>query len=621
MIYYVSCETIRRGIGTKAEPFKTIGQAAEIARAGDSIVIGKGVYREWVDPRYGGLSAENRITYTAEPGETPVISGAEEVTEWEPAGDGLWKKEICNTFFGEYNPFSDAISGDWYDGFGKTHHTGEVYINGKAMYEAASVGDLRGGVPEGNTCRWYAAVSDEKTVIWANFNGENPNECCTEINVRPCCFLPKNEGVNYITVSGLWLRQCASQWAPPTAFQQGALGVNWSKGWIIENCIISNSKCSGISIGKRRDAFDNSWSMDSRKGGAQTYTESVFSNLRRGWSKDSVGSHIIRNNEIYDCGQTGIVGCMGGIFSVIEGNHIHDINNRGEFGGAEMAGIKLHAAIDTHISNNCIHDCHIGLWLDWQAQGARVSGNAFFANIEEDLFIEVCHGPCVADNNLLLSEVGLSNMSQGSAFVHNLIAGKIILRREVNRFTLYHLPHDTYVGGVMLIYGGDDRVANNIFINKYGADCESGSCVYNGYRDINSSGFLQKCDQPMFYKEDTLPVDIHDNLYFNHACKYESEHNAVEITDTGIQLSISKKAGVYYLSTDLFDVGWGKKAALITSDTLGHSFESGARYENPDSTPLIVDEDFSGNARSAELTHIGPFEEKFTALRLNHTAK
>ena len=49
--------------------------------------------------------------------------------------------------------------------------------------------------------------------------------------------------------------------------------------------------------------------------------------------------HIIRRCNIHDCGQTGIVGHLGGVFSIIEDNHIHHINNMMELGGAEIAGM------------------------------------------------------------------------------------------------------------------------------------------------------------------------------------------------------------------------------------------------------------------------------------------
>ena len=41
--------------------------------------------------------------------------------------------------------------------------------------------------------------------------------------------LPK-EGVGYITLSGFTVKQAATQWAPPTAYQEGMVGPHWSKG-------------------------------------------------------------------------------------------------------------------------------------------------------------------------------------------------------------------------------------------------------------------------------------------------------------------------------------------------------------------------------------------------------
>lgn len=41
MFYYVSQNNTHNGSGTKSDPFKTIGQAADLAMPGDTIVIGK----------------------------------------------------------------------------------------------------------------------------------------------------------------------------------------------------------------------------------------------------------------------------------------------------------------------------------------------------------------------------------------------------------------------------------------------------------------------------------------------------------------------------------------------------------------------------------------------------
>jgi hypothetical protein len=69
-----------RAEGSDAHPFRTIGRAASLAQPGDTVVVHAGVYREWVRPRYAGLSDRRRITYTAAAGEHVVIKGSEVVT-------------------------------------------------------------------------------------------------------------------------------------------------------------------------------------------------------------------------------------------------------------------------------------------------------------------------------------------------------------------------------------------------------------------------------------------------------------------------------------------------------------------------------------------------------------
>lgn len=326
---------------------------------------------------------------------------------------------------------------------------------------------------------WFVEVDEDHTTIYANFHGANPNEEYVEINVRRSCFYPDEIGIDYITVKGFEMAHAASPWAPPTADQPGLIGTNWSKGWIIEDNIIHDAKCSAISIGKEASTGNNYRSIRKDKPGYQYQLESVFTAERSGWSKETIGSHIIRYNTIYDCGQNGIVGHLGCIFSEIHHNHIYNIAIKREFWGHEIAGIKLHAPIDTHIHHNRIHDCTLGMWLDWQIQGTRISKNIFYHN-HRDLFVEVSHGPCIVDNNILASKHALENVSQGGAFINNLIAGNMVHRKVLNRSTPYHLPHSTKVAGFSLIYGGDDRFFNNIFIGEESSN-GVGTYHFNNY--------------------------------------------------------------------------------------------------------------------------------------------
>jgi alpha-L-arabinofuranosidase len=328
------------------------------------------------------------------------------------------------------NPYRQLIRGGWFDPKDREHHTGAVYLNGHWLDEADGI-DKMFDPPEASPL-WFGHVDRRNTTIFAHFRGVNPNEQTVEINVRWAVFYPEKPHCNYITVRGFTMQQAATQWAPPRTEQVGLIGTHWSKGWIIEDNVISHSRCTGITLGKHGDEWDNNSKVS-------IFIEYARRAHARGWNRDTIGSHVVRNNTISHCEQSGIVGSLGAVFSEITGNTIHDIHVRRLFTGHEMAGIKLHAGIDVEISGNRIYRADRGIWLDWMTQGTRVTGNLLHDNgPREDLFIEVSHGPYLIDNNLFLSDRSLADWSQGGAYVHNLFAGSIT-RRPDKRVTPYHL--------------------------------------------------------------------------------------------------------------------------------------------------------------------------------------
>jgi len=354
--YHVSMSGDDANDGSAAKPLRTISAAAKRAEPGDMITVHEGVYRECISPPRGGESDAKRIVYQAAPGEAVEIKGSEIVTDWEQVEGDTWKVAIPNTFFGDYNPYQDLIRGDWFNPKDRQHHTGAVYLNGNWLTEAVNLDDVM--KPAGDTPLWFGEVDGDTTTIWAQFKGVNPNEEFVEINVRRAVFYPESPRVNYITVRGFIMRHAATQWAPPTAEQIGLIGTHWSKGWIIENNVVSHSKCVGIALGKYGDEWDNTSANT-----AEGYVLTIERALENGWSRENIGHHIVRNNTISHCEQAGIVGSLGAVFSVIAGNTIHDIHVQRLFTGAEMAGIKIHGAIDTEISHNRIYRTILGLSL------------------------------------------------------------------------------------------------------------------------------------------------------------------------------------------------------------------------------------------------------------------
>lgn len=673
MTYYVDIKAAAGGDGSKEKPFACIQSAADVAVAGDEVIVAPGVYREYVHPKHAGEEGKP-IVYRSEKPLAAHITGAESVKDWQKVEGDVYVTRVSNKIFGGYNPYTTLVEGDWFIKF-FIAHTGDVYLNGKSMYEVQKLEDVKNPkiyVPSWDQPwtkhTWYAEQDEkaDETVIYANFQGKDPNAEDVEISVRRNCFYPDKEGVGFITLSGFTVSKAATQWAPPTAYQEGMIGPHWSKGWIIEDCEVFESKCSGISLGKYcQPNNDNKWLKEKFKDGTQTERDCICQAQAEGWTKERIGSHTVRRCNIHDCGQTGIVGHLGGVFSVIEDNHIHHINNKQNLAGAEIGGIKMHAAIDCIYRRNHIHHCTRGLWLDWQAQGTRVTQNFFHDNClpeeynqnkesmvgcAEDVFIEVSHGPTLLDNNIFLSDRAVKLCTQGVAFVHNIVAGGLVaVGRGVNngapnrpcpRFTPYHQIHRTEVAGFMTILHGDCKFYNNVFIQKEmrpamkkgwkestrnkndwdDGNIKAGTWPYEKYPDYESwvhefDGYcgMGSVNTDRYYNP--LPVWAEGNAYFNGAVPMSREKDAVVDKKSKVFINWKDEGGKVSISTNLFDYLPETGARLIRTDDLHPAFEPEEKYENPDGTPITFDTDLCGTKRDTVFP-AGPFAKPVKDIQL-----
>ena len=585
--YHVSVTGDDGNSGSAEQPLRTISAAARLAQPGDQVTVHAGTYRERVAPPRGGMSDQQRITFQAATGEKVVIKGSEVIKGWKQLEHDTWKVTIANVFFGDFNPYRDLIRGDWFNGKGRQHHTGAVYLNNEWLTEAAKLDEVL--QPASDAPLWFAQVDQDSTTIWAQFKDVDPNQGQVEINVRQAVFYPAEPGVDYLTVRGFTMMHAATPWAPPTAEQVGLIGTHWSKGWIIENNDVQYSTCVGITLGKYGDQWDNT-SQNSAEG----YVKTIERARENGWSEDNIGHHIVRNNHIAHCEQAGVVGSLGAIFSQITGNDIHDIHMRRLFTGAEMAGIKIHAAIDTEISGNHIYRTTRGIWLDWMAQGARVTRNLLHDNDgSQDLFFEVNHGPCMVDHNICLSQFpgqsethwnsrhSVLDVSQGGAYAHNLFLAGVLFHNELSRDTPYMESHSTAVAGLKNIPGGDDRFYNNLFVN-------------HGFVGYDGTG---------------LPSWMKGNVFLNEAQPSPSEASPLLRADFDPGIKLIEKPDGIYLEIAL-DRTWAELASrpLVTTDMLGKAKIPDLPYLQPNRKPYRLDTDYLGNKRNAESPFPGPFE-------------
>lgn len=596
--------------GSATHPFRTIQAAANKAMAGDVITVHAGVYREQISPPRGGNSDSERIVYQAATGEKVIIKGSEIIKNWKKLKNDTWEVVIPNSFFGKFNPYVELIHGDWFRPTPKDrqYHRGAVYLNGNWLMEAAQKpGAFEPADPENPL--WWTETDSTTTTIRAQFIQVDPNTETVEINVRPTVFYPDKPFTNFITLRGFTLEQAATNWAPPTAEQTGLVGTHWSRGWIIENNTILYSKCVGIALGKYGDDFDNK-DTESAKG----YVGTINRALAFGWNKGTIGGHIVRNNTIAYCEQTGIVGSMGCSFSMIEGNTIHDIHVRRLFAGAEMAGIKFHGAVDVQIRRNHIYRTNMGIWLDWMAQGAQVENNLMHDN-GLDIFLEVDHGPMLVSNNILLSETSLLMNSSGAAFAHNLFGGKIDVISYDARLTPYMRPHSTFVEALHDNPGGDIQFINNLFVNGGNASQYNRSLlpvVMNG--NVYTRGSVRAVGNENKKRFGEMNKDAGEQMK-RYKEQDANEFNPVVDMNFDSSVKLIQREKNVYLEMAVNKKWLDQKRKLVRSETLSKAIVPNLPFENADGSPIRVDTDYLGEKRNLANPSPGPFEIKRSGVK------
>ncbi len=603
--YHVAVNGSDANTGTLSSPYKTIMAAANRAMPGDIITVHGGTYRESIVPPRGGNSDKERITYQAAKGEKVTVKGSEIAKGWKKQQHDTWVLKLPNNFFGSFNPYKELIHGDWFWPKPKERKylRGAVYLNGNWLMEASKKEEVTDKDADVNNQLWCATADSDSTTIWAQFKNTDPNQSLVEINVRQTVLYPDKPFINFITVRGFTLEQAATNWAPPTAEQHGLIGTHWSRGWVIENNTIRYSKCVGIALGKYGDEYDNK-ETESAKG----YVGTINRALAFGWNKGTIGGHIVRNNTITNCEQTGIVGSMGCSFSVIEGNSIHDIHTHRLFNGAEQAAIKFHGAVDVQIRNNHIYRSNFGIWLDWMAQGAQIKNNLMHEN-DHDIFLEVDHGPMLVSNNVLLSKTNLLMNSSGAAFVHNIFAGGMSVINYDGRLTPFHLPHSTFVTGLHDNPGGDVQFVNNLFVAAGNASQYSKALLPVRFEgNVYTKGTIRAVnnDKAMQFGEMSKEAQERFKKYKPEAA---SESNALVKTDFDAIANLSAEKDHFYLEINL-DRGWLTQQArkLVTNGSLNRAVVPNLPFENTDGSALKIDTDYFGKKRNANNPSPGPFE-------------
>lgn len=94
--YYVASNGNDSNPGSLAQPFATIGKAADVMVAGDSCYIRGGLYREEVVVNKSGTSSA-RITFSAYGDESVTVTGLDLISNWTVHSGAIYKKSASAT--------------------------------------------------------------------------------------------------------------------------------------------------------------------------------------------------------------------------------------------------------------------------------------------------------------------------------------------------------------------------------------------------------------------------------------------------------------------------------------------------------------------------------------------
>jgi hypothetical protein len=205
----------------------------------------------------------------------------------------------------------------------------------------------------------------------------------------------------------------------------------------------------------------------------------------------------------------------------------------------------------------------------------------------------------MVDNNFFLSEISLMDWSQGGAYAHNLMAGKIISQSELTRNTPYHAAHSTTLGGLSNIKGGDNRFFNNIMAAKTEPPAGEKKENKNPNRAVGYGLWV--------YDAREFPLFTGGNAYFNNARPYAKEENFAKL-GSDPKPTILEEGDQVYLQIKL-ESGWDQSAtSLVATESLGKAIIPKLAYENSDGSPLVVDADYFGHKRNTQKPSAGPVE-------------
>jgi hypothetical protein len=338
---------------TPDKPLRTISAAAALAKAGDTVLVHTGVYREGVVIRASG-TAERPIRFAAATGASVVVTGADRLTAWrKESGDG-----------------ANVFSHDWPHAFitwnrNRAHpddarhlligRAEQVFVNGYALRQVLAKEELARGT-------FWVDAADKRLWVWADDDADlGKASTKVEASVRGT---PWDVRGDYVQTKGITVRYAANM------AQRGAAAFA-GRGDVVEDCTFEFANSAGAvftgsDVTVRRCTFRDNGQLGFGAGGAHRLT---------------------------------LIGCT------VRGNNTKDFSRGWEAGGCKIClsrGVVIERC--TFAENR-----GTGVWFDIGNEDATVRNCLIERNEDGGIFYEISYGLHAHDN--VIAGNGLADSS------------------------------------------------------------------------------------------------------------------------------------------------------------------------------------------------------------------